>query len=88
MAERLRLHQPALHLLLQGSGPDRRLEIGDTGAFNDRFPLQVVGNNAIYQAASDILRWIPQDKEPMARPLIAEPDQPFLPNVACPRSRE
>jgi hypothetical protein len=55
--------KPRFTLLLQGSGQDRRLEIGDFGAFNDRVYLQVVGNNAIYQTAADILRWFPQEKD-------------------------
>jgi uncharacterized protein DUF4340 len=54
--------KPRFTLLLQGSGPDRHLEIGDLGAFNDRISLQVWGNNDIYQVSSDILRWIPTDK--------------------------
>jgi hypothetical protein len=54
--------KPLYTLLLQGSGPDRRLEIGFQSVFGDRVFLQVVGNNTIYQAASDILRWIPWDK--------------------------
>jgi uncharacterized protein DUF4340 len=54
--------KPRFALLLQGSGPDRRLEIGDFGAYNDQVSLQVVGNNAIYQTDADILRWIPLDK--------------------------
>ena len=54
--------QPRFTLLLQGSGPDRRLEIGDLGAFNDRVSLQVVGNNAIFQAGAGILQWLPPDK--------------------------
>jgi hypothetical protein len=54
--------KPRFTILLQGSGPDRRLEIGDLGAFNDQVSLQVVGNNVIYQTAADILQWIPQEK--------------------------
>jgi hypothetical protein len=55
--------KPLFTLLLQGSGPDRRLEIGQLGAFNDEVYLQVVGNTAIYQtAAADILRWLPRDQ--------------------------
>jgi hypothetical protein len=54
--------KPRFTILLQGSGPDRRLEIGDLGVFGDRVFVQVVGNNAIDQAAADILWWIPPDK--------------------------
>jgi hypothetical protein len=53
---------PRFTLLLQGSGSDRRLEIGDTGAFNDQVAVQVVGNNAIYWIDADLLKWIPQEK--------------------------
>jgi len=55
--------KPLYTLLLQGSGPDRRLEIGFLSVFNDRVFIQVVGNNAIYQASSEILWWIPPDKK-------------------------
>jgi hypothetical protein len=54
--------KPRFTLLLQGSGPDRRLEIGDVGAFGDNLSLQVVGNTAIFQCAADILHWIPQEQ--------------------------
>jgi hypothetical protein len=54
--------KPRFTLLLQGSGPDRRLEIGDLGPFGDRVSLQVVGNTAIYQTDNNILRWLPPDK--------------------------
>ncbi|HEV7924021.1 MAG TPA: DUF4340 domain-containing protein [Verrucomicrobiae bacterium] len=53
--------EPLFTLLLQGSGPDRRVEVGNLGAFNDLVSLQVVGNTAIYQAAADILRVLPRD---------------------------
>jgi hypothetical protein len=55
--------KPLFTLLLQGSGPDRRLEIGALGAFNDDVSLQVVGNTAIYQAPIDILRWLPTNQK-------------------------
>ena len=61
---------PSFTILLQGSGPDRRLEIGYLGVFGDRVSLQVVGNNAIYQAAPDILRWLPQDKNEWRDPTL------------------
>jgi hypothetical protein len=54
--------KPLFTLLLQGSGPDRRLEIGDLGAFNDQVSLQVVGNTTIYQTAPDILHLLPRDQ--------------------------
>jgi hypothetical protein len=54
--------KPSFTILVQGSGPDRRLEIGCLGAFGDRVFMQVVGNNAIYQTAADILWWLPPDK--------------------------
>jgi hypothetical protein len=54
--------KPRFTLLLQGSGSDRHLEIGALGAFNDRVFVQVVGDNAIYQADANILQWIPTDK--------------------------
>jgi hypothetical protein len=53
---------PRFTILLQGSGPDHRLEIGNLGAFNDQVSLQVVGNNAIYETDADILGLIPQEK--------------------------
>jgi hypothetical protein len=53
---------PLFTLLLQGRGPDRRLEIGALGAYNDQISLQVVGNTAIYQAPIDILGWLPTDQ--------------------------
>jgi hypothetical protein len=55
--------KPLFTLLLQGSGPDRRLEIGDLGAFNDQVSLQVVGDTAIYQTAADILHLLPLDQK-------------------------
>jgi hypothetical protein len=54
--------KPLCTLLLQGSGPDRRLEIGGLSVFGDRVFMQVVGNNAIYQIPADILWWLPPDK--------------------------
>jgi hypothetical protein len=54
---------PQYTIRLQGAGPERRLEIGNLGAFNDRVYFQLVGNNAIYQIDADILRWIPQVKD-------------------------
>jgi hypothetical protein len=54
--------KPLFTLLLQGSGPDRRLEVGALGAFNDQVSLQVVGNTAIYQTAADILHLLPLDQ--------------------------
>jgi hypothetical protein len=53
---------PRFTILLQGSGPDRRLEIGNLGAYNDRLSLQIVGNNTIYQTLPDILRLLPTNK--------------------------
>jgi hypothetical protein len=55
-------NKPRFTILLQGAGSDRRLEIGDLGTFRDRVSLQVVGNNAIYQADSEMLRRIPAGK--------------------------
>ena len=55
--------KPQFSILLQGSGSDRRLEIGNLGAFNDRGYFQLVGNNSIYQIDADTLRWIPQEKD-------------------------
>jgi hypothetical protein len=62
--------KPRFTLLLQGSGPDRRLEIGDLGVFSDQVSLQVVGNNAIYQTAADLLQWIPQEKNQWRDPSL------------------
>ena len=60
--EEFGFNKPRVTLLLQGSGSDRRLEIGALGAFGDRVFLQVVGNTAIYESPADILRLTPADK--------------------------
>jgi hypothetical protein len=62
--------KPRFTLLLQGSGPDRRLEIGDWGAFNDRVFLQIVGNNAIFEADAGFLQWLPSDKNAWRDPSL------------------
>lgn len=53
---------PRFTIVLQGSGPERRLEFGDLGAFNDQVYFQVVGNNAIYKTDANVLKWIPLEK--------------------------
>jgi len=53
---------PKFAILLKGSGPDRRLEIGNLGAFDDQVSLQVVGNNAIYETDANLLQLIPVEK--------------------------
>ncbi len=53
--------KPLFTVLLQGSGPDRRLEIGVLSAFNDQVSMQLVGNTTIYQTPSEILRLLPRD---------------------------
>ncbi len=55
--------KPSFTILLQGSGPDRRLEIGNFGTFKDRVSMQIVGNNNIYDVASELLRFVPTDKD-------------------------
>jgi hypothetical protein len=54
--------KPLFTIMLQGSGLDRRLEIGQLGAYNDDVSLQVVGNTAIYQTAADLLQVLPMDQ--------------------------
>ncbi len=54
--------KPLFTILLQGSGTDRRLEIGQLGAYGDDVSLQVVGNTAIYQTAADLLQLLPMDQ--------------------------
>jgi len=51
--------KPRFTLLLQGSAPDSRLEVGQLGPYGDRVYLQVVGNPLIYLADSRLLNWIP-----------------------------
>jgi len=78
---------PQFTLLLQGSGPPRHLEIGNLGVFNDQVSLQVVGQRHLPNC-----RRHPEvdstGKEPVARLDFAKPDEPFLPDAACPRRWE
>ncbi len=54
--------QPQFSLALQGTGPTRRLEIGDLSPLGDQVFLYVVGNSTICLAGTDLLRVIPRDK--------------------------
>ncbi|HEY3864252.1 MAG TPA: DUF4340 domain-containing protein [Verrucomicrobiae bacterium] len=55
--------KPHFTILLQGSGLERRLEIGDLTVFRDQVHVQVVGNNAIYVIPTKLVFWLPVDKD-------------------------
>ena len=55
--------QPLFSLVLEGSGPTRRLEIGDVSAMGDQIYLYVEGNSSITLAGIDLLQVIPRDKD-------------------------
>jgi hypothetical protein len=64
--------KPRFTLLLQGGASDTRLEVGDLEPFGDRVYLQVVGNPSIYLADSQILKWIPSDKDLWRDPALLD----------------
>jgi hypothetical protein len=55
--------QPRFSILLQGEGTDHRLEVGDLSPTGDEVFLSVVGGTSIYLAGTELLKFIPQDKD-------------------------
>ena len=64
--------QPLFSLVLKGSGPARRLEIGDFSAMGDQVYLYVEGNSSITLAGTDLLRVIPIDKNQWRDPALLD----------------
>lgn len=55
--------EPLYALVLRGTGPARRLEIGDVTALGDQIYLYVEGNSSISLAGTDLLQALPRDKD-------------------------
>src|SRR5665213_247707 len=61
--EKFGFSKPQFSIVLAGPGESRHLLVGDTSPMRDQVYLQIVGNDSIYIASSDLLKLLPSNKD-------------------------